>query len=1050
MTEQTQTIGDYTIERVLDTDGMLRTYLSTRPHTSKKVVIKVMTLKNPLMIESFVNEAEKALKIHHPNIVRVLEVGKDASTESPYVVMENVEATPLDQYSRENKITSQLVRKIICDIARALVALNEQGMIHNNINPSNILICKDGSIKLTGFGIVKNTSSGQAADGTVVMDKAANGTVIMDKATEGTVVMDKATEGTVVMDKAADGTVVMDKADGTVVMDKADGTVVMDKAADGTVVMDKSEQNTMAYLSPEQVRDTETADIRSDIYSLGATLYAIVSGHAPFAGVSSSELLRKVLEAEPQPISKSSPDMDDNLVFLIEWMMEKSPRNRPQAPRELLEVLGAAMSSTSRMILGIAALAAIVIICAALFFCLGISSKDKVSRQSSPANDNGAEEVQDASSNLTSEMVDDMVDDLEDYRKHVTFEERLANVRRKLKKAGMPPKSGSREASEKIAELSKDADYVSRNFNEFKAQVLQAQLYRIEKQIRLRDFAKNLDKSKFDAEATRKLQETLISFQNKNVEDYGMFSIIKKPQNDELEKISNDILEQIKSGKVDPNVEVNLKENSTYTNDNYEKGKKPLLYSIVKGETNGLLDKLKNKREIVLELLKLGANANDFIERTTGWSSEYMTVLTNGGIDRLENRLIPLLNGIQDPSNSWRIPIVKELILLNHDVNEKDGQGNTALHYAVKNKLFDVAALLIASGADVNARNNSNETPLFDAARTVQPMVEKLLLNHGADATIQNKEGKTFDYYRDFGLFCKAALACDLKTLRNYLEKGFSPDTVLETNNNTLLEYAIAKENFEMVELLLKHKANTELHNANYSTPLTKVNFNKPLKDNKIFNILLEYGANPNVKNPYGRGFLLDGLMTYRQMDVLLNRADYKIDYIKELVVKGNASIGDKDSYSNIFVPEYKTILPRILDRIDGFDYDIPVLVFALANDAPDDVIKILIEKKANVNCVFSGKSDDFPRIYSDNFLQDKSKENTLRDGKGAERLLERIFESSNKKYSRTALYIAVERRRLGAVKLLLEHGANKDWVSNSGKQTRQLETSEEIKELLK
>ena len=267
------------------------------------------------MTERFVTEAKQVQKIHHPNLVRVLDVGKDASTESPYIVMENVEGTPLAQYSSKNKITPQFVRKILCDVARALIALNEQGMVHHDINPSNILICKDGSIKLTGLGILKNTSSGQVAEGTVVMDKATAATVVMDKAKEE--------------------------------------TVVMDKAKDATVAMDNAEQDTTAYLSPEQVRDAETADIRSDIYSLGATIYAIASGHTPFAGASSAEILRKVVGEEPQPLSKLCPDLDDNLVFLIEWMMEKSPRNRPQAPREILEVLGAAMSSTSRMILGL-------------------------------------------------------------------------------------------------------------------------------------------------------------------------------------------------------------------------------------------------------------------------------------------------------------------------------------------------------------------------------------------------------------------------------------------------------------------------------------------------------------------------------------------------------------------------------------------------------------------------------------------------------------------------------------------------------------------------
>ena len=207
------------------------------------------------------------------------------------------------------------------------------------------------------------------------------------------------------------------------------------------------------------------------------------------------------------------------------------------------------------------------------------------------------------------------------------------------------------------------------------------------------------------------------------------------------------------------------------------------------------------------------------------------------------------------------------------------------------------------------------------------------------------------------------------------------------------------------------------------------------IKDNKIFTLLLEHGANPNTKG-YRGGYLLDDVICAYLMSI-----DNRIDYIKELLTRGNASIGDNKSYCKILAPEFKAILPLVLDRIKEFNDAVPVLVFALANDVPDDIIGTLIEKKANVNCVFSDEKINFPRIYRETFLEEEE---------GEKRNLKMIFDFSNKKYSRTALYIAVERRRLGAVKLLLEHGANKDWVSNSGKQIRQLETSEEIKELLK
>ena len=741
--------------------------------------------------------------------------------------------------------------------------------------------------------------------------------------------------------------------------------------------MENSVLGTPAFASPEQCRDSKSVDIRADIYCLGASLYAIALGRPPYGGTTAMEVLMKVMDEKPQPLTNVRSDLEPDLVALIEWMMEKSPDKRPQTPRDLLVALVSRKIPTKRWRYVFAGLVALVIVLGLFFGLWKVQEKRKAAARLADARE---------------EMRRRQAKAKEAAKKRGTLEERFTDVQKKLANEVKSSKYDNRYVSLRINDYANNIDFVTQHFDAFKVLVHQAQYYRIEEQIKCRDLALNLDKSKFDAEATAKFQEEI----NKAIRNHDNFNGAR-------------ILKALTGGKIEPNVEVVSVENYKST--------VPLLYYILQGG-QGNFSGNRNRNELVLELLKLGVNTNNIFNVQSSKKLEmndiYLTVLTTGGVDTLEHLLLPVIKGD-------RKPFARDLILLNHDVHEKDDQGNTALHYAAKYGMFDVAALLLASGADINARNKSNESPLFAAARAGQATVEKLLLTLGADATLQNKEGKTFDFYRELGLFQKAALACDVEKMRGYLEKGFSPNMVLVENKSTLLEYACAKDNFKMVELLLKYKADTELHSANKFTPLASINLQRPLKDNKIFTLLLEHGANPNTDIPHKRGFLLDALIG--------SQNKHRIDYIKELLAKSNAAIGDDESYCRIFEPENKAILPLMLEHIKEFKNDIPVLVFALANDAPDEILKILIEKNANVNCVLSGRGYDLPEKYAEVFL------------KGGE-----TFEE----FSRTALYIAVEKRRLGAVKLLLEHGAQKDWISKNGKNILHLETSDEIKELLK
>jgi serine/threonine protein kinase len=100
----------------------------------------------------------------------------------------------------------------------------------------------------------------------------------------------------------------------------------------------KVAQGTISYMSPEQIRG-EHADIRADIYCLGATLYEMVTGRPPLVGQTRSDLLNKHLTEPPRPATAHNPQVTDEFALLLQWMLEKKPEHRPPKVEVLLQRL---------------------------------------------------------------------------------------------------------------------------------------------------------------------------------------------------------------------------------------------------------------------------------------------------------------------------------------------------------------------------------------------------------------------------------------------------------------------------------------------------------------------------------------------------------------------------------------------------------------------------------------------------------------------------------------------------------------------------------------
>jgi eukaryotic-like serine/threonine-protein kinase len=155
--EEIEVWGDrYQLQDPIGHGGMATIYRGRDLHMDRVVAIKVLHEvynTNPKFVTRFQREAKAASALHHPNIVQVYDYGQ--TDDNYYIVMELVEGTDLRRYLRSRRVLD-VDRAIIIahDVALGLGAAHRRGIVHRDVKPQNILVGRDGSIKLTDFGIV--------------------------------------------------------------------------------------------------------------------------------------------------------------------------------------------------------------------------------------------------------------------------------------------------------------------------------------------------------------------------------------------------------------------------------------------------------------------------------------------------------------------------------------------------------------------------------------------------------------------------------------------------------------------------------------------------------------------------------------------------------------------------------------------------------------------------------------------------------------------------------------------------------------------------------
>ncbi len=269
-------IGHYRIESLIGVGGMGEVYLARDERLGRKAALKLLPhslTTDETQLSRFKNEARTASALNHPNILTVYEIGAEGNLQ--FIATEFIEGVTLRAAIASGRMSPHKALEIAVQVASALAAAHDAGVVHRDIKPENIMLRPDGYVKVLDFGIAKLTEQRRAPD------------------------------------------------------DHRVGTTALLQTRPGLVL------GTARYMSPEQARG-QKVDARSDIWSLGVVLYEMVAGSPPFRGETPSDCIAAILTAEPPPLSGVSPDVPLELESILQKALRKNSDERYQTIKEML------------------------------------------------------------------------------------------------------------------------------------------------------------------------------------------------------------------------------------------------------------------------------------------------------------------------------------------------------------------------------------------------------------------------------------------------------------------------------------------------------------------------------------------------------------------------------------------------------------------------------------------------------------------------------------------------------------------------------------------
>jgi Tol biopolymer transport system component/serine/threonine protein kinase/pimeloyl-ACP methyl ester carboxylesterase len=266
-------LGPYRVTGLLGAGGMGEVYLAEDTRLGRKVALKVLLAHFTLeeeRVRRFQQEARAASALNHPNIITIYEIG--GMDARHFMATEFIEGDTLFKRLQAGRMKISDALDVAVQIASALCAAHQAGIVHRDIKPGNIMLRTDGIVKVLDFGLAMLTE--QKSD-----DDLEAATLV--------------------------------------------------KTKQGIVM------GTAHYMSPEQARG-QKMDARTDIFSLGGVLYQMVTGRVPFAGQTMTDVLASILMLDPPSLNQSAPEAPAELQRIVNNALRKDKEGRYQTTRELL------------------------------------------------------------------------------------------------------------------------------------------------------------------------------------------------------------------------------------------------------------------------------------------------------------------------------------------------------------------------------------------------------------------------------------------------------------------------------------------------------------------------------------------------------------------------------------------------------------------------------------------------------------------------------------------------------------------------------------------
>jgi serine/threonine protein kinase/tetratricopeptide (TPR) repeat protein len=268
-------LGRYEIRAKIGAGGMGEVYLAIDTELDRTVAIKILPADlatDTQRLQRFVQEAKAASALNHPHILTIYEIGTTES--SRFIATEFIDGDTLRPHIGAGMKLAEVL-EIAIQACSALAAAHAAGIIHRDIKPENIMVRRDGYIKVLDFGLAKLTEPKGSTTDTEAPTRA------------------------------------------------------MVNTGAGTVM------GTANYMSPEQAKGTHV-DERTDLWSLGAVLYEMVTGHVPFAGETPTETISLILQKEPAPLVRYAHEVPDELERIATKALTKDREERYQTAKDML------------------------------------------------------------------------------------------------------------------------------------------------------------------------------------------------------------------------------------------------------------------------------------------------------------------------------------------------------------------------------------------------------------------------------------------------------------------------------------------------------------------------------------------------------------------------------------------------------------------------------------------------------------------------------------------------------------------------------------------